>query len=431
MNTVSVLSAVPAGGAPCPLCSKEGHTIMSKNQLDVVGGVDTHRDNHVAAAVDSAGRLLGTASFPATGTGYGELLAWLASWGQLARVGVEGTGSYGAGLARHLAAAGVAVVEVNRPNRQTRRRRGKSDVTDAEAAARAALSGDATARPKAGDGPVEAIRTLRVARRSAIKARTQAINQIHDLIVTAPDALKDQLRGLRTGALIDACARLRPNPTGHQVTTAAKQALRALARRHRALSAEINELDAELLALCAEANPALLAAPGVGPDTAATLLVTAGDNPQRMATNASFAALCGASPIEASSGQHTRHRLNRGGDRQANNALWRIAMVRLRYDERTIAYAQRRTAQGKTRREIIRCLKRHIAREIHQLLTDPPPVPRGAHLRHLRHNAGVTLADAARALNTCTTHISQLERGIRHNHNLATHYQNWLTQIAA
>ena len=231
--------------------------------------------------------------------------------------------------------------------------------------------------------------------------------------------------------LIDACARLRPNPTGHQVTAAAKQALRTLARRHRALSAEINELDAELLALCADANPALLAAPGVGPDTAATLLVTAGDNPQRMATNASFAALCGASPIEASSGQHTRHRLNRGGDRQANNALWRIAMVRLRYDERTIAYAQRRTAQGKTRREIIRCLKRHIAREIHQLLTDPPPVPRGAHLRHLRHNAGVTLADAARALNTCTTHISQLERGIRHNHNLATHYQNWLTQIAA
>ena len=265
----------------------------------------------------------------------------MASWGQLARVGVEGTGSYGAGLARHLAAAGVAVVEVNRPNRQTRRRRGKSAVTDAEAAARAALSGDATARPKAGDGPVEAIRTLRVARRSAIKARTQAINQIHDLIVTAPDALKDQLGGLRTGALIDACARLRPNPTDHQVTAAAKQALRALARRHRALSAEINELDAELLALCAEANPALLAAPGVGPEVAATLLVTAGDNPQRMATNASFAALCGASPIEASSGQHIRHRLNRGGDRQANNALWRIAMVRLRYDERTIAYAQR------------------------------------------------------------------------------------------
>ena len=208
LNTVSVLSAVAAGGAPCPLCSKEGHTIMSKNHIDVVGGVDTHRDNHVAAAVDSAGRLLGTASFPATGTGYGELLAWLASWGRLARVGVEGTGSYGAGLARHLAAAGVAVVEVNRPNRQTRRRRGKSAVTDAEAAARAALSGDATARPKAGDGPVEAIRTLRVARRSAIKARTQAINQIHDLIVTAPDALKDQIGGVRTGALIDACARL-------------------------------------------------------------------------------------------------------------------------------------------------------------------------------------------------------------------------------
>ena len=201
--------------------------------------------------------------------------------------------------------------------------------------------------------------------------------------------------------------------------------------RHTALSGEISELDTEIARLCAEANPALLAAPGVGIEVAATLLIAAGDNPERLTSEASFAALCGATPIEASSGRIVRHRLNRGGDRQVNNALWRIAMVRLRYDERTIAYAARRTAQGKSRREIIRCLKRYIAREIHQLLTDPPAVPAGAHLRQLRHSAGVTLADAAQAINACTGRLSELERGTRHNHDLAVRYQNWLTQTAA
>ena len=183
------------------------------------------------------------------------------------------------------------------------------------------------------------------------------------------------VRGLATGALVNACARLRPNPDSGEVAAAAKRALRVLARRYGALSGEISELDTEIARLCAQANPALLAARGVGPDVAATLLIAAGDNPERLTSEASFAALCGASPVEASSGRTVRHRLNRGGDRQANNALWRIAMVRLRCDERTKAYAARRTAQGKSRREIIRCLKRYIAREIHQLLTDPPAVP--------------------------------------------------------
>ncbi len=382
---------------------------MSEESVEVVGEVDTHRDVHVAAAVDAAGRLLGTASFPADTAGYGELAAWLATWGRLGVVGVEGTGSYGAGLARHLAAAGVRVIEVNRPNRQARRRRGKSDTVDAEAAARAALSGDATAQPKAGDGPVEAIRLLHATRRSAVKARTQATNQLKGHLVTIPEQIAGPLRGLPTSALVNTCARLRPNAGG----------------------GEISELDTEIARLAAETNPALLGARGVGAEVAATLLIAAGDNPERMTSEASFAALCGASPVEASSGRTVRHRLNRGGNRQANNAIWRIAMVRLRCDERTIAYAARRSAQGKTRREILRCLKRYIAREIHQLLTDPPPVPRGDHLRHLRHNAGITLADAANAINTHTGRLSALERGTHHNHNLATRYQNWLTQHAA
>ncbi len=164
---------------------------------------------------------------------------------------------------------------MNRPNRQTRRRRGKSDTVDAEAAARAALGGDATAQPKAHDGPVEAIRMLRIARRSALKARTQAHNQIHDLIVTAPEALKAQLAPLRAGALVDTCACLRPHTTTDPVARAAKSALRTLARRYRALSVEIADLDADLLDLCQQANPALLGAPGVGADVAATLLVAA------------------------------------------------------------------------------------------------------------------------------------------------------------
>ena len=239
------------------------------------------------------------------------------------------------------------------------------------------------------------------------------------------------MRGLATGALVDACARLRPNPDSGDVVAAAKAALRVLARRYGALNGEISELDTNIARLCAQANPALLAARGVGPDVAATLLIAAGDNPERLTSEASFAALCGASPVEASSGRTVRHRLNRRGDRHANNALWRIAMVRLRCDERTKAYAARRTAQGKSRREIIRCLKRHIAREIHQLLTDPPPVPAGAHLRHLRHTAGVTIADAAQAINAHTNRLSELERGTRHNHDLAIRYHNWLTQTAA
>ena len=395
------------------------------DRVDVCGGVDTHRDVHVAAAVDTAGRVLGSAPFRADNVGYEQMKNWLQSQGRVVRVGVEGTGSYGAGLTRHLTGAGVEVVEVNRPNRQLRRRLGKTDTVDAEGAAKAALNGQATGLPKSGDGPVEAIRMLRVARRSAIKARTQAINQIHGLVITAPDQVKHQLQGVSAKTRVKVCARFRP---GTDTTIAyAKKALRFLARRYQSLTAEIKDLDTDINRLCAEANPALLAVPGVGADTAAALLVTAGDNPERMRSESSFAALCGASPVQASSGRTVRHRLNRGGDRQANNALWRIATTRMRCDQTTIAYVQKRETEGKTRREIIRCLKRHIAREIYHLLTNPPPIPNSADLRTRRQQARITLTHAAQALHTHPNRISELERGIYHNHQLATQYQQWLT----
>jgi transposase len=352
---------------------------MAQQGRSVVGGVDTHGETHHAAVIDEVGRQLGDRQFLATAAGYRRLLAWLRRHGQLMRVGVEGTGCYGAELTRVLRAAGVEVVEVDRPDRKTRRAKGKSDPVDAYAAAAAALSGRAAGTPKARDGRVEAIRTLRVERGGAVKARTQAVNQMRSLLVTAPAALRERLAGLddKTKAptsLIDACARLRSGGSG-DAEAAVKQVLRRLARRARLLSEEIAELDAELAPLVAAAAPQLLAVPGVGVQVAAQLLVTAGDNPERLRSEAAFAHLCGVAPIPASSGKTRRHRLNRGGDRAANSALYIVVITRLRHDPRSRAYAARRAAEGLTTKEIIRCLKRYVAREIYRLLVPRPPKP--------------------------------------------------------
>jgi transposase len=340
---------------------------MADPHAEVTLGVDTHLEFHVAVVVDHLGRVLDTITIPTTIAGFEELLAWAARHGELVRAGVEGTGAYGAGLARHLAAAGVEVIEVNRPNRQRRRLRGKSDPTDAESAARAVLAGDATATPKTRVGIVESIRVLRLARSSAMKHRTQLANQIKDLVLTAPEPLRAELRSLTTKQRVQRCARMRPG-TGAEPIEATKRALRHLARRWQHLTVEITELDDDLGPLLARAAPRLLARPGVGPETAAKLLVTAGDNPERLHSEAALAALCGASPVEASSGKIQRHRLNRGGDRHANNALWTIAFIRRHRDPATRAYVERRRKDGKTDREILRCLKRYIARELHPLL---------------------------------------------------------------
>jgi transposase len=334
-------------------------------------GVDTHAETHVAAALDHAGRLLGTRTIPTTPAGYAALLAWASTLGRVDRIGVEGTGSYGAGLARWLRAHGQAVVEVDRPDRAARRRQGKADTLDAHAAARAVQAGTATGTPKAADGQVEMIRSLRLARRSAVKARTQAANQLTALLVTAPDGLRAQLRGLPLAELVATAARLRPDQLPATPTDAAKFALRSVAGRWRRLTEEINELDVQLERLVATAAPALVAVQGVGTQTAAVLLVAAGDNPERLRSEGAFAHLCGVAPIPASSGKTTRHRLSRGGNRQANSALYLIAVGRMAWHPPTRAYVKRRTTQGKTKAEIIRCLKRYIARELYAILTDP------------------------------------------------------------
>jgi transposase len=335
----------------------------------VTSGVDTHQRTHHAAALDSTGRLLGDAEFPATAAGYADLLTWLRSFGKTGTVGVEGTGSYGAGLARYLTAQRVRVVEVDRPDRKMRRGKGKSDPLDAIAAARAALSGTAAGTPKTRTGPVEAIRALRVARRGAVKARTAALNQLHGLIIAAPEPVRASLAGLSSAALLRRCAQLAPDETRlADPAEATRAALAAVAARVTALTAEITTADRRLAPVVAKAAPRTSALFGVGPEVAAQLLTTAGDNPSRLRSEAALAHLCGAAPIPASSGNTRRHRLNRGGDRGANHALYTIALCRMRYDQRTRAYVTRRTSQGLSKKEIIRCLKRYIVREVYDAL---------------------------------------------------------------
>jgi len=336
----------------------------------VTGGVDTHLDLNVAAALDPVGGLLAVAEFPATSAGHRRLLGWLAGFGPVTRVGVEGTGSYGAGLARYLRAAGVEVVEVDRPNRQARRRAGKSDPLDAIEAARAALSGRASGLAKTRDGNVEAIRALVVARRSARSAKIMTLNQIRHLSFTAPEELRERLKDVSRQRLAARAAGLRPSRRegADPVTAATKTALRILGRRVLALDEEKARIDALLSGLVTQTAPDLLTLHGVGIDTAATLLVTAGDNPGRLRSEAAWAHLCGTAPIPASSGKVTRWRLNRGGDRQANRALWGIVITRLRNDLRTQAYMTRRLAEGRSKPEVIRILKRYVAREVYHHL---------------------------------------------------------------
>lgn len=347
---------------------------------EVVLGVDTHKDVHVAAVLTALGVLLATSSFPTTAKGYRQLLAWARGFGALHRAGVECTGSYGAALSRHLRSQAVTVIEVNRTDRGIRRRRGKTDTIDAETAARAVLSGRATAIAKSGDGQVEMVRMFKLAKASAIKSRGQAINQLKAVLVRADPALRESMTGLSNTALFRRCTELAaPNPS--DTASAAAFTLRLLARRILELTSEINELNTHIAAAIQARAPQLLQRYGVGPDTAAALLLAAGDNPERLNSEASFAALCGVSPIEASSGKTHRRRLNRGGDRQANSALYTITIARLRWDKRTQNYIERRVANGKTRREAIRCLKRYIAREIYQDLTrtrSKPPTAQSA-----------------------------------------------------
>jgi transposase len=353
-------------------------TSMTDARRGIVVGVDAHTDTHDAAVLDDCGRLLGTRTCRADASGYRELLAWAQHFGPIAALGVESTGSYAAGLVRHLRTRGLEVLEVNQPHAHTRRRRGKSDRIDAELAARHVLAASRMVIAKDTTGIVEAIRQLRVARDGAVKARSAALNTLTGLIVTASEDLRQQLMAGHTiRARARLCARFRPDPRRlHEPEQAAKAALRSIARRVVALDREIELLDSQLTHLVTQAAPMTINRLAVSTGHAGTLLVTAGQNIERLRSEASFAALCGASPIPVSTGRTDRHRLNYGGDRDANRALHMIAVCRLRYCQRTRAYAKRRTAEGKTKTEIIRCLKRYIARELfHALITDLLPQP--------------------------------------------------------
>jgi transposase len=310
-------------------------------------------------------------TFPADTSGYEQLALWAETLGRLDAFGVEGTGSYGAGLTSLLRRRGHRVVEVNRGNRQARRNAGKSDPADAEVAARQVLAGVATAVPKTADGQVEILRQVKVARDTAVKARTSAIITLKQIVVNAPAALREQLGVLGDKALIARCAGFRVGQVT-DTTTAAKYTLRVLARRWQALNAEIVDADHILDRVTTATAPTLRQAFGIGPDTAAEMLIVFGDNPERVHSEAAFAKLCGACPIPAGSGMTDgRHRLYRGGHRQANAALYRSAIVRMRFHQPTIDYVKRRTTEGLGKREIIRCVKRYLAREIYQhVMTD-------------------------------------------------------------
>ncbi|HEX8972133.1 MAG TPA: IS110 family transposase [Oryzihumus sp.] len=354
---------------------------MTTSATAVIGGVDTHKHTHYAAAIDDHGRFLGHQEFPATDRGYQALLDWLRGHGDLRAIGVESTGSFGATLTRALTKAGERVIEVNRPNRLARRMDGKSDRLDAEQIARAVLGRVSTAVPKAKSGPVEVIRTLRVTRASAVKARTQAFNTLWGVMIGAPSPLRDELVVLTKRTLVNRCLRLRPETDDllsltadddRLLLAAVKTSLRDLARRWKSLDEEIKNLNRQIEALVRAAAPELVELHGVGVEIAGQFMVTAGDNADRIRNEAAFAKLCGVAPQPASSGRTTgRHRLSRSGDRAANSALYIVTIVRMRHHQPTRDYVERRTAEGLSKREIIRCLKRYIAREIYANLPRP------------------------------------------------------------
>jgi transposase len=335
-------------------------------QWTVAIGIDTHKDVHVAVALDGLGEQLDAFEAPATSAGYLALYRWAHELGEPA-FALEGTGSYGAGLARFLQAAGCAVYEAERPKR-SERRRGKSDLIDALLAARRLLTGERLGRPRVLSGPREDLRLLLLERRSAVRARTATLNQLQAVVVTAPARLRSPLGGRGSEQLARTVARLRPGEGEQAVVRAV---LRRLGQRVLSLDAELAELERELEAIVASLVPELLAECGVGPVCAAQLVVSSGD-PSRMVSEASFAALAGTSPVDASSGKQQRHRLNRGGDRQLNRALHVIALSRVRYHAETAAYYQRLIEAGKTTREARRCVKRMLARHFHHKLRSLP-----------------------------------------------------------
>lgn len=392
---------------------------------ELIGGVDCHKDTVHVALITSTGGQVADHEFATDTAGYAAAIAWICSHGPIATVGVEGTSSYGLGIQTALGQAGIAVVEVNRTRAADRRKHGKSDPLDAYRAARAVLSGEATTAPKSPS--IEPLRHAIIARRSAVKAQQAAGQQIGMILIGAPPAIRDTYRTSSTAALIPRLLKARPSAMKDPQAADCLTTLQLLAHRYQTLQAEIQTHTARLAAKTTAANPGLCAIKGVGPVTAAQLLLTAGNNPDRLRSPASFAALCGTAPVPASSGRVTRYRLSRGGDRSANWALHQILMNRLTWDQRTRHYRDRRLTEGKTTKEIHRCLKHAIARKIYRALTGHCDVPDYSDLRPARQAKNITLTAAANHLGQWPTTISRLERGQARNDDLATRYRTWLT----
>lgn len=394
------------------------------NQEQFIGGIDSHLDTIHVALITGLGREVADREFPTTAGGYRDAVTWLAGHGQLEAVGVEGTSSYGLGICTALTVAGIKVVEVNRTRPAERRKQGKGDRLDAYRAARSVLSGEASTIPKRAS--IEALRALNIARRSAVKAQQAAGRQIGALLVNAPAHMRDQYRHLSSTRLVAALVNTRPAQVKDPNDADTLFALRSLARRHRDLTEEITELQQRMSTRVTAANPGLLSVKGVGPVLGAQLLITAGDNPDRLRSAASFAALCGTAPIPVSSGRTDRHRLSRGGDRQANAALHHIVNVRMSSDPRTRAYRDSHVAKGWTSKAVYRALKRAVVREIFRALAGRCDIPDYTDLRPARQAKNLTLTTAAADLHVWPATISQLELGQRRDDTLANTYRDWL-----
>ena len=389
-----------------------------------IAGIDSHTDTIHIAIITAMGLEVDDHEFPTTQTGYRKAITWLATNGPVAAVGIEGTSSYGIGITAALRAAGITVVEVNRTRPADRRKRGKTDRLDAYRAARSVLSGEATTHPK--HDSIEPLRALLVTRRSANKSLQACWRQIGSLLVNASPRLRDKYRETDRDKLVNHLAASRPDQVHDAGEATTLRALRSLARRHQFLREEIIELEAQLDPLTTAKNPGLRAVHGVGPVTAAVLLVTAGDNPDRLRSPASFAALCGTSPIPVSSGKTQRHRLSRGGDRQANWALHQIVKVRMSHDQRTRDYRDNHLDAGWTLAAVYRALKRALAREVFRALTGHCDIPNYTDLRPTRQAKNLTLTTVAQHFNVWPAHISEIELGKRRDDTLAQNYREWL-----
>ena len=403
---------------------------MTNTDWKVIAGVDTHADTHHVALITEYGKHLDDKKFLAVGSGYREIVDYITGYGPVIAVGVEGTGSYGAELARVLATAGFIVKEVNRPNRAQRRLHGKSDPLDAYQAAESVLADRGVSTPKTRDGYVEALRVLRTARTSALKARTAVQSQISSVLTAAPESVRAKYRGQTSDARAKAMAASRPAGDIADPVVATAVTLKRMGARYHYLNGEIAEADAELARIIGDHAPALLAINGIGAVVASQLLVTVGDNPERLASEAQFAALTGTAPIPASSGKTTRHRLSRGGDRAANAAIHRIVLVRMSKDPRTRDYVTKRTTEGKSKKEIMRCLKRYVAREIYRVLSNPRPIPLTNDLRPRRLAMHITQSAVAQEFGVWSTAISRIEKGLSYDFDLTERYRDWLDQQA-